>query len=197
MPTRCLRQLPARQDWPDPDVLSPITRWPARRRPAHPDPSGCHSQSQPAGRVRQVRLVAIPQGHPSVVGRILPSHASSAVRAAHELTPDGVPSSDTYAIDASPITRPHCLTTSPKVARDRRRRTGQGGEQSETSMTPSDSISPSRGRFRETHRTSKVGARLAGMPFQRRRPLAAVTHDDLHLRRPGMVSAARSTASAP
>jgi hypothetical protein len=31
-----------------------------------------------------VRLVAIPQRHPSVAGRILVSHASSAVRAAHD-----------------------------------------------------------------------------------------------------------------
>jgi hypothetical protein len=31
-----------------------------------------------------VRLVAIPQRHPSLVGRILASHARSAVRAAHD-----------------------------------------------------------------------------------------------------------------
>jgi hypothetical protein len=49
--------------------------------------AGCerrHDGSQHAGRVRRVRLVAIPQRHPSVVGRILASHASSAVRAAHD-----------------------------------------------------------------------------------------------------------------
>ncbi len=49
--------------------------------------AGCqrrHDRSQHAGRVRWVRLVAIPQRHPSVVGRILASHASSAVRAAHD-----------------------------------------------------------------------------------------------------------------
>jgi hypothetical protein len=44
--------------------------------------AGCerrNDRSQHAGRVRRVRLVAIPQRHPSVVGRILASHASSAV----------------------------------------------------------------------------------------------------------------------
>jgi len=49
--------------------------------------AGCerrHDRSQHAGRVRRVGLVAIPQRHPSVIGRILASHASSAVRAAHD-----------------------------------------------------------------------------------------------------------------
>ena len=49
--------------------------------------AGCerrHDRGQHAGRVRRVRLVAVPQRHPSVVGRILASHASSAVRAAHD-----------------------------------------------------------------------------------------------------------------
>jgi hypothetical protein len=31
-----------------------------------------------------VRLVAVPQRHPSVVGRVLASHACSAVRSAHD-----------------------------------------------------------------------------------------------------------------
>jgi hypothetical protein len=43
-----------------------------------------HDRSQHADRIRRVRLVTIPQRHPGVVGRILASHASSAVRAAHE-----------------------------------------------------------------------------------------------------------------
>jgi hypothetical protein len=57
--------------------------WP-RPRQAHCRCERRHDRSQHAGRIRRVRLVAIPQRHPSVVGRILASHASSAVRAAHD-----------------------------------------------------------------------------------------------------------------
>jgi hypothetical protein len=57
--------------------------WP-RPRPAHRRLRGAPRSQPHAGGVRRVRLVAIPQRHPSVVGVILASHASSAVRTVHD-----------------------------------------------------------------------------------------------------------------